>query len=124
MRFVVLALCAVGLYVSIAMQRKAILARRGALPEASVVQTARATIIGRVPNSAIGIAYYALIAAAAFALSVPAVRIAALVAAAAAAAMSLYLAYSLLFVTRMPCANCWTGHVVNWALLAILLLER
>jgi hypothetical protein len=26
------------------------------------------------------------------------------------------LAYSLLFVTRMPCVYCWTSHVVNWAL--------
>ena len=124
MKFVVLALCAVGLYVSIYMQRKVMLARAGALTEASVVQTPRARIVGGVPNSAFGIAYYVLIALASFALSVPGVRIAALIAASLAAAMSLYLAYSLLFVTKMPCVNCWTGHVVNWALLVVLIFLR
>jgi hypothetical protein len=27
----------------------------------------------------------------------------------------------LLFITRMPCAFCWTGHAVNWSLLALLI---
>jgi uncharacterized membrane protein len=120
-KYLVVALCAVGLYVSIVMQSKAIRARAGTIDEPSVVQTPRATVIGRVPNSTIGIAYYALLAIAAFFLDVPAVRVGALAAAALAAAMSVYLAYSLLFVTRMPCAKCWTGHVVNWTLLALLL---
>ena len=122
MRFAVLALCAVGLYVSIFMQRKAMVASHGGLGEPSVVQTARARAIGGVPNSAIGIGYYALLAAASFALAVPAVYIAALIAASLAAMMSVYLAYSLLFVTKMPCVNCWTGHVVNWVLLGLLVV--
>ena len=121
MSYLILTLCVVGLYVSIAMQAKAVRARRGTIAEPSVVQTPRATVLGRVPNSAIGIAYYALLAIAAFFLDVPAVRLGAVAAATLAAAMSVYLAYSLLFVTRMPCANCWTGHVVNWLLLALLL---
>jgi len=123
-RFLVLALCAVGLYVSIFMQRKAMLARAGALIEASVVQTPRARVVGGVPNSLIGIGYYFFLAAASFALADPAVYIAALIASSLAAAMSLYLAYSLLFVTKMPCVNCWTGHIVNWALLVTLILLK
>ena len=124
MRFVVLALCAVGLYVAIHMQRKAMLARRGALDEPSVVQTSRARGIGGTPNSAFGIAYYALLALATFFFFVPGVHIVALIASILAAAMSLYLAYSLLFITKMPCAYCWTGHIVNWALLLVLIASR
>jgi uncharacterized membrane protein len=47
-----------------------------------------------------------------------------LAAAAGAAAFSAYLAYSLLFVTRMPCVYCWTGHVVNWSLVLLAVLAR
>ena len=121
MKYAILALCAVGLYVSIAMQSKAVKSRRGDLQEPSVVQTPRARLFGRLPNSLFGIAYYAALIVATFFLEVPAIRIAALVAAFAAAATSVYLAYSLLFITRMPCPNCWTGHVTNWVLLALLL---
>lgn len=98
------------------------LARRGALDEPSVVQTPRARAIARTPNSLFGIAYYALLAIATLFFSLPVVHTVALLASTLAAAMSVYLAYSLLFVTKMPCAYCWTGHVVNWALLAVLLL--
>lgn len=122
MTYLIVALCAVGLYVSSAMQTKADQAARGELREASVVHTPRARIFGRVPNSTFGIAYYVLLAIAAFFLWIPAVRIAAIAAASFAAATSAYLAYSLLFVTRMPCVNCWTGHVVNWTLLALALI--
>jgi uncharacterized membrane protein len=123
-RFVVLALCVVGLFVAIHMQRKAVLARAGALDEPSVVQTPRARAIGGAPNSAFGIAYYALLAVASSFFSLPIVHDVALVASILAAAMSAYLAYSLLFVTKMPCVYCWTGHAVNWALLVILILYR
>jgi len=122
MRFVVLAFCIVGLYVSIVMQRKAMLAREGALSEPSVVQTPRARVLGGVPNSSFGIAYYSLLAVASFALATPWVLNVALIAATLAALMSAYLAYSLLFVTKMPCVNCWTGHIVNWVLLAVLVM--
>jgi uncharacterized membrane protein len=122
LRILVLALCAVGLYVSFRMQGKMQRATRGELTEPSVVQTPRAVLVGRTPNSTIGIAYYALLGAASFFLSVPVIHTVALVAAILASLMSVYLAYSLLFVTKMPCAYCWTGHVVNWLLLAILRL--
>ena len=102
------------------MQRKTLRAARGELTELTVVQTPRARLIGGAPNSAIGIAYYVLMIVASFFFFIPGVRYAALCVACAAAAMSGYLAYSLLFVTRMPCVNCWTGHVVNWLLLASL----
>lgn len=121
MRFLVVALCAVGLFVSVAMQGKTLRAARGELTEPSVVGTPRARLIGGTPNSAIGIAYYVLMAVASFFFFIPAVRYAALCVACVAAAMSAYLAYSLLFVTRMPCLNCWTGHVINLLLLVLLL---
>ena len=124
MRFVVLGLCAVGLYVSIYMQRKAMDARDGTLAEASVVQTNRARLVGGVPNSLIGICYYIGLAIVSFGLSAPAVYLPALIAVSLAAAMSLYLAYSLLFVTKMPCVYCWTGHVVNWALLVVFIFVK
>jgi uncharacterized membrane protein len=121
---VISALCLVGLYAAIFMQRKAVRFARGEMDEPSVVSQPRARIIGGVPNSAFGIAYYALLLVAAWLLHVPAVYYATLAAAAAAAGLSFYLAYSLLFVTRMPCRFCWTGHVVNWSLLVVLILAR
>ena len=124
MKYAILALCIVGLYVSLAMQSKAIRSQRGDLREPSVVQTPRARLFGRLPNSLFGIAYYAALITASFFLDVPGIRIATIAAAVAAAATSAYLAYSLLFVTRMPCPNCWTGHVINWVLLALLLTYR
>lgn len=117
------ALCVIGLYVSIRMQHKAALAARGGLSEPSVVQSPRARITG-IPNSTFGLAFYPALFVAAWFLDSTAVWIAALVAAALATAVSIYLAYSLLFVTRMPCAYCWTGHIVNWLLLATLIVRR
>jgi uncharacterized membrane protein len=38
-----------------------------------------------------------------------------------AAAASVALAYSLLFITRRACPYCWTSHVVNWMLLGLCL---
>lgn len=122
MRALVFALSILGLYVSLRMQNKIYQASLGELTEPSVVQTPRAALVGRTPNSAIGIAYYALLAAASVFLTVPVIHTVADIAAILAALMSVYLAYSLLFVTRMPCAYCWTGHVVNWLLLTILLV--
>jgi uncharacterized membrane protein len=116
------ALCAAGLYASTFIQLKTIRAKKGGVAGPSVVKTPRAHLFGEVPNSAFGIAYYSLMAIAAFFLAEPAVRIAALSASLLAAATSAYLAYSLLFVTKLPCSYCWTGHAVNW-ILPLLLLE-
>jgi uncharacterized membrane protein len=117
-------LCGVGLYASAFMARKAQRARRGELAEPSVVDTPRARVAGGIPNAAIGIAYYAALALATTLLGAGPVWWLALAAALGAASFSVYLAYSLLFVTRMPCVYCWTSHVVNWALLVLVLLAR
>lgn len=115
------ALSIIGLIVSARMQTKIIRAARGQLTEPSVVQSPRARL-GGTPNSAIGLIYYAIMLAAAWWIHVPVMRVGMLAAALAAAAFSVYLAYSLLFVTRMPCAMCWTGHAVNWLILGALVL--
>ena len=120
----VVLLCAVGLYASAFMWLKARRDSRGQLAEPSVVQSGRARTFGGTPNAAIGFAYYAALAIATFLFAVPAIWWLALTAAAGAAAFSVYLAYSLLFVTRMPCVYCWASHAVNWALLALVLYAR
>jgi len=116
-------LALVGWIVALRMQLKAVAARRGMLTEPSVVQTARARVAGP-PNSAIGLAYYSLMMLASPWIHLPAVYSASVVATLAAAGFSMYLAYSLLYVTRMSCVLCWTGHVVNWALLFVLIAAR
>jgi uncharacterized membrane protein len=120
----ILLLCAVGLYASAFMYRKSIRAARGELLESSVVETPRARVFAGTPNAAFGLAYYAALAAAVPFLGFTAVWTAAFAAALTAALFSVYLAYSLLFVTRMPCFYCWTSHAVNAVLVALLLLAR
>jgi uncharacterized membrane protein len=123
-RVTIVVLCVIGLYVSAYMAWKARRASRGELDEPSVVQTSRARAIGGVPNALLGLGYYAALACSVPFLSHDAVWWAALAAAAAAAAFSAYLAYSLLFVTRMPCVYCWTSHVVNFSLILLVALAR
>jgi uncharacterized membrane protein len=118
-----LLLCAIGLYASAFMWRKAHRAALGLLREPSVVQTPRARAIGRIPNAAFGMCYYAALAVATLLPAAPVVWWPALGASLLAALFSAYLAYSLLFVTRMPCPYCWTTHAINWAL-PLLLLAR
>jgi len=116
-RAVVVACCAIGFFASRTMHAKAEADQRGELREPSVVQTPRARLFGGVDNALIGLAFYPAVVIAVFFLSVPAVRIAALIAAAAATAVSLYLLYSLLFVTRMKCTNCLIAHACNIAIM-------
>ena len=118
LRVVITVLCGVGLYACVFMLRKGIRAQRGELDEPSVVETPRARLFGGVPNAAIGVLYYTLVitgvwipgAAAAIAIAAGSL---------AAALTSVVLAYSLLFVTRMPCRYCWTSHLLNWVLAAL-----
>lgn len=119
-----MALCLVGLYPAFFMLRKQIAAARGELRDPSVVMSPRARVFGGIPNALWGLAYYVAVLVAVPFLAHPAVWLAVLVASAAAALFSLYLAYSLLFVTRMPCPYCWTGHVVNWSLLILIIVAR
>ncbi|HEV2037910.1 MAG TPA: vitamin K epoxide reductase family protein [Candidatus Eremiobacteraceae bacterium] len=117
------ALSLIGVYVSLFMLRKYFKAQRGGLEAPSVVMSPRAKL-ARVPNALSGLIFYTLLLALTPFLSsahLPVVY-AALAAAALAALVSLYLAYSLLFVTRMPCLYCWISHVVNWSLMALLIV--
>jgi len=123
-RVTTLLLCALGLYVSAFMLRKTMRLARGGGSEPSVVQSPRARVAGGVPNALLGLFYYAALALASLLWAVPGVWPLGVAAALGAAGFSAYLAYSLLFVTRMACAYCWTGHVVNWMLLALVLLSR
>ena len=115
------ALCVAGLSAAVLMQRKAMRYARGLETEPSGVQQPRARLLGGIPNSALGSAYYSALRFAAWWLQIPWVHGLALAASALAAAVSVFLAYSLLFVTRMPCPICWSGHVLNWGLVVLLL---
>lgn len=112
------ALCAVGAYASVFMLRKTALAARGRLTEPSIVQTPRARLFAGLPNALFGCVYYLALASVVWWCPTPPAHWAALVAATAAGVTSLYLAYTLAFVTRRSCPYCWTAHVVNWLLLA------
>lgn len=115
-RSVISVLCAVGFYASVFMLRKSMLARADRLTEPSVVQTARAKIFGGIPNALIGCVYYAALVAVSWLAHSRAIFALALAASICAAATSVFLAYSLLYVTRRSCPYCWTAHAVNWAL--------
>lgn len=117
-RTIISVLCAVGFYASVFMLSKSLRAARGELAEPSVVQTPRATLFFGLPNSLIGLLYYPALAAVSWTTreTVPLALV--LAATLFAAGTSLYLAYSLLFVTKRGCPYCWTAHAVNWALLA------
>jgi uncharacterized membrane protein len=123
-RTTILLLCLVGLYASTFMYRKTKRAERGEVREPSVVRTRSARALGGIPNAAFGIAYYALLLFLAPALANPQVWWVALAAASAAAAFSAFLAYDLLFVTRAACPYCWASHLVNWAILALIIVLR
>jgi uncharacterized membrane protein len=110
----------VGVYVSVFMLQKHYRVDKGQAQDPSVVTTPRARVLG-VPNALIGFAYYLALLVLAPSLQNQFWWMVALAASALAAAMSLYLAYSLLFVTRMRCVYCWTGHVVNWLIFIVLL---
>lgn len=116
---VITVLCGVGLYASLFMLGKARLAERGLLPEPSVVQTPRARLFGGMPNALIGACYYPALAIATWLPLPQSLEIVVLAIVIAAAATSLYLAYSLLFVTRRSCPYCWTTHAINWLLVLL-----
>ena len=127
LRTIVTMLCGVGLYASVFMLRKGAAAARGELAEPSVVQTPRARLFGGVPNAWVGAFYYLALGVAIWLASDRSELLLLFVAALTAAGVSVVLAYSLLFITRMPCFYCWTSHVVNWVLalcVAILIVSE
>jgi uncharacterized membrane protein len=109
-------LCGVGLYASLFMLRKGVAAARGELTEPSVVQTRRARLVGGVPNALLGAIYYPALGVAIWLATSHLTLVLLAVPVLAAAAVSVVLAYSLLFITRMPCVYCWTSHAINWSL--------
>lgn len=115
-RTVITVLCGVGLYASLFMLRKTRMAEAGRLHEPSVVETQRARLLGGVPNAIVGALYYPAFAITAWIASAQWQLGLLLVVSGAAAAVSLILAYSLLFVTKMPCKYCWLAHAANWML--------
>ena len=114
---------ALGCYVAGFMYRKAIRAERGELAEPSIVEKPAARMFFGIPNAAIGLAYYGGVLAALPFADRPIVRSGLRAAAGLAALQSAYLAYSLLFVTRMPCPYCWSGHAINALLLGLFLTD-
>jgi uncharacterized membrane protein len=115
-RVVITVLCAVGFYASVFMLRKSALAAQGRLSEPSVVQTPRAKLFAGMPNALFGTLYYPALVAVSWISTAALPLWFALAAVTFAAGTSVYLAYSLLFVTRRSCPYCWSAHVVNWGL--------
>jgi uncharacterized membrane protein len=83
----------------------------------NVIGTPRAKMFG-IPNSAFGIVLYTYLLIDIFFLFPPAI---ALVGLTLALARSIYLAYSLIYVTKIPCPLCFTTHVINLILFLIVL---
>ncbi|MFN2528116.1 MAG: vitamin K epoxide reductase family protein [Candidatus Baltobacteraceae bacterium] len=120
-KIIITALCALGLYASVFMFRKARLAQAGGLAEPSVVQQPAARLFAGLPNALLGIFYY--LALGVLIWLAPRLCAAFFAASALAALTSAYLAYSLLFRTRMPCPFCWTSHGINWMLVLLVAVE-
>jgi len=81
----------------------------------TVLGTPRAKLFG-IPNSAFGICLYCYLIANLF---IPFPYVLALVLLLFAVLRSVYLAYSLIFVTKIPCPLCFTSHVINLVLFLI-----
>ena len=86
-----------------------------------VVHTPRAKLFG-VPNSVFGIILYPYLIL--FFLGVPLPWWVAFVGTGLAVVRSIYLAYSLLFITRIPCPLCFTTHAINIFLFIYLATSR
>ncbi len=117
-RAVITVLCGVGLYTALFMLRKTRRAARGELLEPRVVETPPAHRVG-VPKAALGSLYYPAVAIAVWFVNSSLAAIVLLAVVFGAAAASVALGYSLLFITRRPCPYCWTSHVVNWTLFVL-----
>ena len=82
-----------------------------------VIHTPRAKLFG-VPNSVFGIGLYAYLIL--FFLGLPLPWLLGFMATGLAVIRSVYLAYSLIFVTKVPCPLCFTSHVINLTLFVYL----
>jgi uncharacterized membrane protein len=97
------------------------MAERGNVDGPSIVKEPHARLFFGVPNALFGSFYFPLLAAAVWIDPWQSARWLIVLPAAAAGVTSLFLAYSLLFVTRQRCPY-WTAHIVNWILLFLVLL--
>ena len=86
-----------------------------------VLETPRAKLFG-IPNSVYGIGLYTYLLL--FFLGVPLPWAFGFLATGLATLRSIYLAYSLLFVTRIPCPLCFTSHAINLFLFIYLWINR
>lgn len=126
LRAVVALLCCLGLYAAQHMYRKSLGAERGELDEPSIVEEPHARLFFGQPNSLLGCFYFPLLLMGVLLYALLESRGAAaalvarwfvLVALAVATGTSIFLAYSLAFITKRECALCWTSHFANLLLL-------
>ncbi len=81
----------------------------------TVLETPRAKMFG-IPNSAFGIFVYSYLITDGLFSFLPAIGFILLI---FALLRSIYLAYSLLFITQIPCPLCFTSHAINFLLFLI-----
>jgi len=81
----------------------------------SVLETPRAKLFG-IPNSAFGILVYSYLITDGLLTFLPAIGFTLLI---FALLRSIFLAYSLLFITKIPCPLCFTSHAINLCLFLI-----
>lgn len=86
-----------------------------------VIETPRAKLFG-IPNSVYGIGLYTYLLL--FFLGVTLPWGVGFLAVGLATLRSIYLAYSLLFITRIPCPLCFTSHGINGLLFIYLWISR
>ena len=98
--------------------------RMGETTCASVVFTPRARLFG-LPNSVLGQVYYAaLITGVATGLLWTKLYWPTVAASALTVVTGIFLTWSLLFRTRIPCRLCFTTHAINAVLFVLLILAR
>jgi uncharacterized membrane protein len=90
--------------------------RLGETTCARVIDSPRARVFG-LPNSLLGVFYYlAVIGIVVWGQAPAVVEIGLKTVAWGTVGLGLFLAYSLLFMTRIPCALCFTAHAINLGL--------
>ena len=99
--------------------------RMGEKTCASIVFTPRARVFG-LPNSVLGQAFYlALLAGLPLGLlDRPPLAALYLGASLLTVGLAVYLSYSLLFITRVPCVLCFTSHGINTVIFLLLILRQ
>ena len=97
--------------------------RMGEQTCASIVFTPRARVFG-LPNSLLGQVFYLALMAAVvgdFLYTKPFVYVY-LLASLVTVLLGMYLSYSLLFITRVPCKLCFTSHGINLVIFILLVI--